>query len=223
LFSYFYEKPIYVKNIQKRKELENSIQKARFQGNIALQTQLGNQLNALDAAILSDENRLNIDERRLASIIEANKVAGETQKILEAELATEKEINSSVGLTGKAFGLLAKKLGIGDKYYGDMVQKARDLNEENKKLSFFDKAKSLGKAAAGGIGTALSDPLTLIPIMATAVGGLVKGLKAALDYILEIQDKTVKFARAMNLSTAEARKIIGLWKIKQPPGSEIGK
>jgi hypothetical protein len=197
----------YVDNIKERGRLEKETQKARFQGNIALQTQLGSQLNAIDAAILSDENRLNIDERRLASIIEANKVAGETQKILEAELATEKEINSSVGLTGKAFGLLAKKLGIGDKYYGDMVQKARDLNEENKKLSFFDKAKSLGKAAAGGIGTALSDPLTLIPIMATAVGGLVKGLKAALDYILEIQDKTVKFARAMNLSTVEARKI----------------
>jgi hypothetical protein len=197
----------YVDNIKERGRLEKEIQKARFQGNIALQTQLGSQLNAIDAAILSDENRLNIDERRLASIIEANKVAGETQKILEAELATEKEINSSVGLTGKAFGLLAKKLGIGDKYYGDMVQKARDLNEENKKLSFFDKAKSLGKAAAGGIGTALSDPLTLIPIVGSAISGMVTGLKAVLDYILGIQDKTVKFARTMNLSTAEAREM----------------
>jgi hypothetical protein len=36
---------------------------------------------------------------------------------------------------------------------------------------------------------------------------MVTGLKAVLDYILEIQDKTVKFARSMNLSTAEARKI----------------
>ena len=197
----------YVKNIEDRKRLENDIQKAKFQGNIATQTLLGDELNALDAIILSQETSLNIDERRLASVIEANKVAGETQKILEAELATEKEIKSSVGLTGKAFGLLAKKLGIGDKYYGDMVQKARDLNEENKKLSFFDKAKSLGKAAAGGIGTALSDPLTMIPIMGAAVGGLVKGLKAVFDYILEIQDKTVKFARAMNLSTGEARKM----------------
>jgi len=195
----------YVKNIQKRKELENGIQKAKFQNNTIVQAQLQAQLVAIDQAVISQEQSLNIDERRLASIIEANKVAGETQKILEAELATEKEINSSVGLTGKAFGLLAKKLGIGDKYYGDMVQKARDLNEENKKLSFFDKAKSLGKAAVGGIGTALSDPLTLIPIVGSAISGMVKGLKTVFDYILGIQDKTVKFARAMNLSTAEAR------------------
>jgi hypothetical protein len=197
----------YVKNIKERKKLEDNIQKAKFQGNIALQTQLGNQLNTLDATILSQENNLNVDQRRLASLIEANKVAGETQKILEAELATEKEINSSVGLTGKAFGLLAKKLGIADGYYGDMVQKARDLNEENKKLSFFDKAKALGKAAAGGIGAALKDPLTLIPIVGSAISGMVTGLKAVLDYILSISDKTVKFARAMNLSTEQARKL----------------
>jgi hypothetical protein len=195
----------YVDNIKERGRLEKEIQKARFQGNIALQTQLGSQLNAIDNTILSQEQNLNIEERRLASIIEANKVAGETQKILEAELATEKEINSSVGLTGKAFGLLAKKLGIGDKYYGDMVQKARDLNEENKKLSFFDKASALGKAAVGGIGTALKDPLTLIPIVGSAISGMITGLKAVFDYILGIQDKTVKFARAMNVSTAEAR------------------
>jgi hypothetical protein len=195
----------YVKNIQKRKELENGIQKAKFQNNTIVQAQLQAQLVAIDQAVVSQEQSLNIDERRLASIIEANKVAGETQKILEAELATEKEINNSVGLTGKAFGLLAKKLGIGDKYYGDMVQKARDLNEENKKLSFFDKAGALGKAAAGGIGTALKDPLTLIPIVGSAISGMITGLKAVLDYILGIQDKTVKFARAMNVSTAEAR------------------
>jgi hypothetical protein len=195
----------YVKNIQKRKELENNIQKAKFQGNTILQTQLSTQLGIIEQAVIAQEQTLNIDERRLASVIEANKVAGETQKLLEAELATEKEINKSVGLTGKAFGLLAKKLGIGDKYYGDMVQKARDLNEENKKLSFFDKAKSLGKAAAGGIGSALSDPITMIPMIGAAVGGLIKGLKAVFDYILGIQDKTVKFARAMNVSTEEAR------------------
>jgi hypothetical protein len=195
----------YVKNIQKRKELENNIQKAKFQGNTILQTQLSTQLGIIEQAVIAQEQTLNIDERRLASVIEANKVAGETQTLLEAELATEKEINKSVGLTGKAFGLLAKKLGIGDKYYGDMVQKARDLNEENKKLSFFDKAKSLGKAAAGGIGSALSDPITMIPMIGAAVGGLIKGLKAVFDYILGIQDKTVKFARAMNVSTEEAR------------------
>jgi hypothetical protein len=195
----------YVKNIQKRKELENNIQKAKFQGNTILQAQLSTQLGIIEQAVIAQEQTLNIDERRLASVIEANKVAGETQTLLEAELATEKEINKSVGLTGKAFGLLAKKLGIGDKYYGDMVQKARDLNEENKKLSFFDKAKSLGKAAAGGIGSALSDPITMIPMIGAAVGGLIKGLKAVFDYILGIQDKTVKFARAMNVSTEEAR------------------
>ena len=197
----------YVKNIENRKKLEEDIQKAKFQNNTTLQRQLGRQLNALDATIQNQENILNIDERRLASVIEANKVAGETQKILEAELATEKEINESVGLTGKAFGFLAKKLGIGDKYYGDMVQKARDLNEENKKLSFFDKAKSLGKAAAGGIGTALSDPLTMLPLIGGAIGGIVSGFMKLVELALSAQDRTVKFGRALGMSADSALKV----------------
>ena len=197
----------YVKNIENRKKLEEDIQKAKFQNNTTLQRQLGRQLNALDATIQNQENILNIDERRLASVIEANKVAGETQKILEAELAAEKEINESVGLTGKAFGFLAKKLGIGDKYYGDMVQKARDLNEENKKLSFFDKAKSLGKAAAGGIGTALSDPLTMLPLIGGAIGGIVSGFMKLVELALSAQDRTVKFGRALGMSGDSAIKV----------------
>ena len=75
----------YVKNIQKRKELENGIQKAKFQNNTIVQAQLQAQLIAIDQAVISQEQSLNIDERRLASVIEANKVTAETQKILEAE------------------------------------------------------------------------------------------------------------------------------------------
>jgi hypothetical protein len=104
-------------------------------------------------------------------------------------------------------GFFANKLGIGKEYYGDMVEKARDLNEQGKKLTFFDKVGALGKAAGGGIKDAFSDPLTLIPILGGAIGGIASGLKSVFDYITGIQDKTVKFARAMNMSTEEARQL----------------
>ena len=124
--------------------------------------------------------------------------------------ALEKEINKSIGFTGKALGLVANKLGLGEKFFGEMVERARDLNEEGKKLTFLDKLGALGKAGGAAIKEVFKDPLALfsaIPIAGAAIGGLISGLKSVLDYILGIQDKTVKFARAMNLSVGEARQI----------------
>jgi hypothetical protein len=72
----------------------------------------------------------------------------------------------------------------------------------------FSKVLGTWQVAAAGAGSvfksafsSILDPAMFIPI----VGGVVQGLKTVFDYILGIQDKTVKFARAMNLSTAEAR------------------
>jgi len=116
----------------------------------------------------------------------------------EKELALEKQLNKEIGVSGAAFKLFSDKLGIGTEFYSQMVTKARQLQSEGKKITFLDKA---------GLKEAITDPLTAIPLAGAAIGGIVSGLKSVFDYIVGIQDQTVKFARAMNLSTGEARAI----------------
>ncbi len=198
----------YIKNISNRKKLEDDIQRAKLQNNQSLSTALGQQLAVLDNQILQQETSLNIDERKYAATLQANKIAQENVELLEEELATEKEINKSIGFSGKALGLFANKLGLGTKFYGEMVEKARDLNEEGKKMSFFDKLGALGKAAGSGIKEAITDPLTAIPLAGAAIGGLVKGFMQLVELGLQAQDRTVKFGRALGLSKNEAQAVV---------------
>jgi hypothetical protein len=125
----------------------------------------------------------------------------------QKELEIEKQLNKQIGLSGAAFKLFSDKLGIGNEFYSQMVIKARQLQSEGKKITFLDKLGILGKAAGAGLKEAITDPLTAIPIAGAAIAGVVSGLKSVFDYIVGIQDQTVKFARAMNLSTGEARKL----------------
>jgi len=123
----------------------------------------------------------------------------------EKELALEKQLNKQIGISGAAFKLFSDKLGIGNEFYSQMVIKARQLQSEGKKITFLDKLGVLGKAAGAGLKEAITDPLTAIPIAGAAIAGVISGLKSVFDYIVGIQDQTVKFARAMNLSIGEAR------------------
>jgi hypothetical protein len=197
----------YIKQIELKKKKEEELNRAVLTGNRRKQREIQNNLQLLDNEILRQEEQLGADERRLAAAKQANAVSKETVQLLEEEKESEKKIEESIGFSGKALGFFANKLGLGNKYYGEMVEKARDLQEEGKKLTFFDKLKGLGGAALGGVKEALGDPLTLIPIIGGAIGGVVSGLKSAFDYIVGIQDKTVKFARAMNMSTEQARQL----------------
>lgn len=197
----------YINQISDIKKKETELARAKATGNKSNQLAIEAEISLLDAVLQLSEENLGVEERSLAGAIQANKIAKETKDLLKEELDFEKKIEKNIGFSGKAMGLFANKLGIGKEYYADMVEKARDLNEQGKKLSFGDKLGGLAKAAGGGIKEALTDPLTLIPILGGAIGGMVSGLKTVFDYITGIQDKTVKFARAMNMSTEEARKL----------------
>jgi len=123
----------------------------------------------------------------------------------EKELALEKQLNKQIGISGAAFKLFSDKLGIGNEFYSQMVIKARQLQSEGKKITFLDKLGVLSKSVGAGLKEAITDPLTAIPIAGAAIAGVISGLKSVFDYIVGIQDQTVKFARAMNLSIGEAR------------------
>jgi len=197
----------YLGAIQIRSKKEKDLLEAQRSGDTAKANSLLGAIKSIDQQIELKSSTLNLDQLSYAQAKKSNELYEETGDRLKDQLSTEKKINSSIGFTGKTFKLFADKLGVGSQYYEEMVLKARQLEVENKKLSFGDKLGGLAKAAGGGIKEAFTDPLTLIPIIGGAIGGMVSGLKSVFDYITGIQDKTVKFARAMNMSTQEARKL----------------
>jgi len=197
----------YLKAINARSEKEKQLLEAQKSGDVQQAARLGRSIAAIERQIEIKSSTLNVDQLSYAQAKKSNELYQETEGRLKDQLETEKKINSSIGLTGKTFKLFANKLGLGSEYYEDMVVKARQLETQNKKLTFGDKLTALGKAALGGIKESLADPLTLIPMVGGAIAGVAKGIKSVFDYIAGIQDKTVKFARAMNMSTAEARNL----------------
>jgi hypothetical protein len=150
------------------------------------------------AALYAQEKKLEISQKQV--------------EIGRASLANEKSVSKQLGISGNLMKAFAEKIGFGEEAYSAMSLKARKLVEQQKDMNAVSKvfSKVLGtwQVAAAGAGSvfksafsSILDPAMFIPI----VGGVVQGLKTVFDYILGIQDKTVKFARAMNLSTAEAR------------------
>jgi len=156
----------------------------------------------------------NIELKNLEYAKVAAKIAEEEKIAGQAALETEKKVSRQLGISGNLMKIFAEKIGMGEEAYSVMSTKARNLVNEQKKMSegarIFSKIIGGFQVAFAGAGSifksafsSLLDPVAIIG----GVGLLVKGLKAALDFILEIQDKTVKFARAMNLSTDEARAV----------------
>jgi hypothetical protein len=188
----------YIDYIKSREDLEAKVQRARLQGDQALVVSLGQQLNIIDSEIESKQLGLNIDERRYAAAIQANKVATETKNLLKEELDTEKEIQKSVGLTGIFIGKFSEKLGLGTKYYEELVEKARELEEDGKKLTFIDKLKTLKKVGVGAIKETFTDPLTAIPAVAGMAIGAYKLLEGGLTMVGNAAAKAGNFLAGMS-------------------------
>lgn len=165
----------------------------------------------LERALVLNEaqkSALNVQEAELIGLKEADRIAKEGIKIGEEKLKIEKELKNQIGFSGAALGLFAKKLGLGNDAYEKMVEKARTLQETGKKITFFDKLSILGKTAGAGLKEAFTDPLTAIPLIGTAIGGLVKGFMQIVELGLEAQDRTTKFGRAVGLSKEEAQGVV---------------
>jgi hypothetical protein len=140
----------------------------------------------------------------------AKKQTQEGQQMLE----TEKRVSKQMGISGNLMKIFADKLGVGEEAYSVMSFKARNLVKEQENMNFlgrtFSKLTGGFQVAFTGLGSIMKSAFSSLsdPVAILGLGGiLIKGLKAVFDYILGIQDQTVKFARAMNLSTGEARQI----------------
>lgn len=201
------------------KSLEESAKKVNAQKNNAVKDYLdiqkqileaeGDNLEYLQSQAESMFQNLNVEEQRYIQIKQANDLSKQSIKFAQTKLESEKRINDSIGVSGRLMGILGKKLGANNEVYEDMVENARDLEKVGAKLTFFDKFKFLTKSVASSTWQAMKDPFVAIPAIGGAIAGVVGLLKSAFDYILGIQDQTVKFARAMNISTGAARQIKG--------------
>ena len=129
-------------------------------------------------------------------------------------LKTEKQVAKQLGISGNLMKTFADKLGVGEEAYEAMTLKARRLVEKQKDMSvgarMISKIFGSWSVALTGAGSILKSAFSAITDPVAIIGGIglfAKLLKDAFDYIVGIQDKTVKFARAMNLSTEEARQL----------------
>ena len=109
------------------------------------------------------KNRLSIEEMAAIQSQEANRIAEDAVNIAKKHAKTEKQVEESIGLSGRVMGLLTDKLGFGTEAYEEMVEKARELNKVGKKMSFLDKFNFLVHSIGESIKNNITDPLILIP------------------------------------------------------------
>jgi hypothetical protein len=166
----------YVKNLGLRAKKEEEIRRARLQGNTTQYAALSRELQILEHAIDYGDKYFTIEQMQYAAALQSNKVAEENVNFLKEELELEKELRSEVGFTGLALGKISEKLGFGTKAYERMVEKARDLKDENEKISFGDKLKAVTSTIGEIISETFKDPLLLAAALVGAYKLVEKGL-----------------------------------------------
>lgn len=201
----------YLKAINKVDALEAKLAKAKTASSKARYEQ---EIAAQQRIIDNANETFNVDQLAYVAAKKENEINDKIAGRLKEQLKIEKEIGKQIGLTGAVFKNFADKLGIGDRYYEQMVAKARQLNDQGKKFTFTDKLAVLANAAKGAAGEVLNDPIALVgalskavPFIGSMISGLVSGIKSVFEFIAGVQDKTVKFGRALGISTQEAGKI----------------
>lgn len=127
---------------------EEGLRNARLAGNKTLEAQISNELKYEEGFLNLLKQDLNVEELKYAQLSKTEELNSEILNRQKAQLEQEKKISSSVGVTGKALGSIAEKLGLGTEFYEKMVEKARENNGE---LSLTQKASLLWKATTGAI------------------------------------------------------------------------
>jgi hypothetical protein len=142
------------------------------------------------------------------------------KKVIQGQnlVKQEKQVSRQLGISGNLMKIFAEKLGVGDDAYSAMALKARQvvdsINDQDNQLNKVQKALAtvggywkVAGAGAASIGKSLLgsvfDPALAIPI----IGGVVKGMISAFNYVVDITSETTKFGRQLGLSNLEARKL----------------
>jgi hypothetical protein len=144
--------------------------------------------------------------------IAARKTAIENAKIMQTKEVirkfTEKELTTGKGLTKERL----KQLGLSEitgetagREAGKLLKQYRDVTKEQSKLG--SGIKGFAKSAAASTASFFKTGGFLIAIgkgIQGAVGLLVKGLKSAVKFLLEIDNRAANLAKSLNMTKLEA-------------------
>ena len=117
----------YVELLNQKQQKEQNLSNALASRNARDIASAKRQLTLAEKKLEKETNNLTPLQAQYVARSKSNEVIGLTVKELEKELAKEKEIQSSIGVTGKLFENFSKKLGMGNEVYEGMVQQARKL------------------------------------------------------------------------------------------------
>ena len=175
-----------------------------------------NQKQILQKKIEANQSKIssNIELQSLEYAKAAAKITEKEVQEGENALKTERQVSRQLGISGNLMKTFAEKIGLGNEAYEAMSFKSRQIVEKQKEMSVGGRiiSKIFGgwQVALAGAESILQSAFSAITDPVAIIGGIglfAKLLKSAFDYIVGIQDKTVKFARAMNMSTSEARQL----------------
>jgi hypothetical protein len=130
----------------------------------------------------------------------SNQVIALTVKDLETQLAKEKQIQKSIGITGKVFENFSKKLGMGNEVYEAMVDQARNLQlvEELTAKNKLIEIENVTRAQQG------LEPVPLIEIPKAGGGVFKAGFKAFKQSFADSWSNDPLFKAGLFLGAAKA-------------------
>jgi hypothetical protein len=178
------EKSLTQQQISHAQMLHDSIQqriKAQSEGNDHLADQM-------QSYIEHQAMNLNVEQQAYAAALSQLELSKHQTKEMEEKIKKEKQLRTTIGLTGGAMKSFADKLGMGSQVYDKLVIKARQLQEQQKDdkgfkniINGFKNMGSMVRTASGEMASAgldkMMDPLTMIPMLGGAIAGVVKEQK----------------------------------------------
>jgi hypothetical protein len=219
------------KNVQSQVEKLNRTLQSGTEADIAQQKQiLAGYEAALDfsKAALRTESAAYVVQQQ--SVIEAEKLKNE----VEDRLSNEKDVEKTIGKTGKAIGFLSKKLGIYENLYSKIVEEAREDQTLTVKKVIAVAALAGGLKAVGsiaknvgsslssgfksltkdnsegiisGLTTGLSSMVGKLPLIGGLLSGVVDIFSTIADLAIGINDNVIKAGKNLNLSSEQAIKL----------------
>jgi hypothetical protein len=174
----------YYDSLIKKQKIEETIAKHNKSGNAGLLKIEQDRLKATESQIQSKENILNVEQMQYIA----------AKKITQAHQETTKALISHESMMGKIQRKLTPAAEVSKKIYNAGA----------------NTAKFIGKTLSEGGGNLFDDmnkAIGQIPVVGAAISGIISGFKSLLDFILEVEDRTVKFGRNLGYSREQSTKI----------------
>jgi len=218
------------KNVQSQIENLNKILQTGTQAEIDQQEQI---LRGYEASL--DFSKASLRATSMAYVLQQQSTA-EAEKLkneVQERLTNEKDIEKTIGKTGKAIGFLSDKFGIFGNLYSKIVEEGREDNKQtvNKVkiigglvgllksvgslikgvgsslisgINPFIKSLSSGEGTISGLTRGLSSMVGKLPVIGGFLSGIVDTFSSIADLALGINDTVIKTGRNLNLNSQQA-------------------